>query len=411
MIDKGQTMGKSIFEGLKVADFSWVAVVPASIRYLADHGATVIKIESRNRPDILRSFPPFKDNIQDADHNGFSPNYNCNKYGITLNMNQPGAGEVARRIISWADVVAESYVPGIMGGWGLSYEDIVKFKPDVIMVSSTMQGQTGPRKTLTGYGVHLASLAGFTSLMGWPDRSPAVPYGAYTDFVVPKYIVAAIVAALLHRRKTGKGQYIDISQHETGLQFISPAILDYQANGKDIERRGNRDDAAAPHGVYPAGGNDRWIAISVFTETQWQALYRLIGDIKLADADLFSTFEARKRNENRLDEKIARWTANYDARELMNILQSNGVPAGVVLDAEGTHTDPQLTHRNHFWKLNHSVIGPHTYDAQGFRFSKTPAEPRMPAPCVGEHNDYAYTQLLGFSDEEFAVLMGEGVID
>jgi benzylsuccinate CoA-transferase BbsF subunit len=404
-------MSKQIFEGLKVADFSWVAVVPSSIRYLADHGATVIKIESRNRPDILRSFPPFKDNIQDADHNGFSPNYNCNKYGITLNMNHPGAGEVARRIISWSDIVAESYAPGIMAAWGLSYEDITRFKPDVIMVSSTMQGQTGPRKTLTGYGVHLASLAGFTALMGWPDRSPAVPYGAYTDFVVPRYIVAAIVAALLHRRRTGKGQYVDVSQHEAGLQFIAPAILDYQANGKDLTRRGNRDDTGVPHGVYPAKGNDNWIAIGIFTDSQWRALIHLMGDKELIGSERFSTCEGRKKNEDELDDRIARWTANCDNRQLMDLLQSKGIPAGAVLNAEGTHNDPQLAHRNHFWKLNHSVIGPHTYDAGGFRFSNTPALPRMPAPCVGEHNDYAYTKLLGFSDEEFATLMGKGIID
>jgi len=404
-------MSKQIFEGLKVADFSWVAVVPSSIRYLADHGATVIKIESRNRPDILRSFPPFKNNIQDADHNGFSPNYNCNKYGITLNMNHPGAGDVARRIISWSDVVAESYVPGIMEAWGLAYKDITQFKPDVIMISSTMQGQTGPRKTLTGYGVHLASLAGFTALMGWPDRSPAVPYGAYTDFVVPRYIVAALVAALLHRRRTGKGQYIDVSQHEAGLQFIAPAILDYQANGRDLARRGNHDDTGVPHGVYPTKGDDNWITICIFTDSQWRALTLLMEDKELIGSDRFSTFEARKKNENELDERVARWTADYDNRHLMDILQSKGIPAGAVLNAEGTHIDPQLACRNHFWKLNHSVIGPHTYDAAGFRFSKTPALPKMPAPCVGEHNDYAYTKLLGFTDEEFAGLIGEGIID
>jgi len=168
-------MSRGIFEGLKVADFSWVAVVPLTIRYLADHGATVIKIESRKRPDILRSFPPFKENIQDPDHNAFSTNYNCNKFGITLDMNHPKARDVARRIISWADVVAESFIPGIMKSWGLGYDDIVKFKPDIIMISSTMQGQTGPRRMLAGYGVHLASLTGFTSLVGWPDRTPAVP--------------------------------------------------------------------------------------------------------------------------------------------------------------------------------------------------------------------------------------------
>jgi crotonobetainyl-CoA:carnitine CoA-transferase CaiB-like acyl-CoA transferase len=324
-------MAKRIFEGLKVADFSWVVVVPLTIRYLADHGATVIKIESRNRPDILRSFPPYKDNIQDGDHNVFSTNYNCNKYGITLNMNHPRARDIARRIISWSDVVAESYLPGIMESWGLSYEDIVEFKPDVIMISSTMQGHTGPRKMLTGYGLHLASLSGFTALMGWPDRSPAVPYGAYTDFVAPKFGVASIVAALLHRRRTGKGQYLDVSQHEAGLQFIAPSILDYQANGRDLQRRGNRDDIGAPHGVYPTKGDDNWIAISVFTDDQWHELSQLIEDKALIELEAFSTFEGRKVNEDELDRKISQWTAHYDSRALMEMLQSKGIPAGVTI--------------------------------------------------------------------------------
>ena len=157
--------------------------------------------------------------------------------------------------------------------------------------------------------------------------------------------------------------------------------------------------------MYPTKGNDNWIAISVFTESQWRELSRVIGDKALTGSETFSTYEDRKSNEDELDKRVARWTANYDNRELMDILQSKGIPAGVVLNAEGTHNDPQLTFRKHFWKLKHSVIGHHTYDAPGFRFSK------MPAPCVGEHNDYAYSQILGFSDEEFATLMGEGIID
>jgi len=404
-------MTKSIFKGLKVADFSWVAVVPLTIRYLADHGATVIKIESRNRPDILRTFPPFKDNIQDGDHNAFSPNYNCNKYGITLNMNHPKAIDIAKRIISWSDVVAESYLPGIMESWGLSYEDIIQFKPDVIMIRSTMQGHTGPRKMLTGYGLHLVSLSGFTALMGWPDRSPAVPYGAYTDFVAPRFNVASIVAALLHRRRTGKGQYLDVSQHEAGIQFIASSILDYQANGRDLQRRGNRDDTGVPHGVYPTKGDDNWIAISIFTNDQWHELSQLIEDKALMESEELSTFEGRKRNEDELDRKISQWTINYDNSTLMEMLQAKGIPAGVVLNGEGVHNDPHLKFRNHYWRLKHAVIGEHTYDAPGFRFSKTPAHPSMAGPSIGEHNDHVYTKILGFSDEEFVTLMAEGVID
>lgn len=264
---------------------------------------------------------------------------------------------------------------------------------------------------MTGYGVHLASLSGFTSLIGWPDRSPAVPYGAYTDLVAPKYIVASLVAALLHRRRTGKGQYLDVSQYETGIQFIASSILDFQANGRELQRRGNRDDVAVPHGVYPTKGDDNWIAITVFSDSQWRQLNQLIGDKELLESEEFSSFEARRNNEDQLNGKIAQWTSNYDNKQLMEMLQSKEIPAGMVLNAEGTHDDPHLKFRNHFWRLKHSVIGNHTYDGHAFRFSKSPAQPKMPGPCVGEHNYEVYTDMLGFSDEEFANLVDEGVID
>lgn len=404
-------MSTGIFNGIKVADFSWVAVVPLSIRYLADHGATVIKIESRKRPDILRSFPPFKDNIQDADHNAFFPNYNCNKLGITLNLDAPKGKEIAKRIISWADIIAESYVPGVMQRWGLSYQDIIKFKPDIIMLSANMQGQTGPHRMLSGYGAQLASLSGITALIGWPDRTPAVPYGAYTDFIAPKFNVLSIIAALIHRQRTGEGQYLDLSQYEAGIQFLAPAILDYQANGRDIIRKGNRDSFAVPHGVFPTKDPDRWIAIAVANNDEWQRLCQLIGDTVLIYGSRFSTIIERKNNESELEAIISRWTMNFTAEQLMTLMQENSIASGIVHNAAGIHSDPQLKHRGHFWELEHAVIGKHTYDGHCFHFSKTTSQPEMAAPCLGQHNEHVYTKILGFSDDEFVQLMAEGVID
>ena len=178
-----------------------------------------------------------------------------------------------------------------------------------------------------------------------------------------------------------------------------------------MQRRGNKDDIGVPHGVYPTKGDDNWIAITVFNDKQWRQLNQLIGDKDLIESKKFSTFEGRRINEDELNKKISQWTSNYDNRQLMELLQSNGVPAGIVLDAEGTHNDQHLKFRNHFWRLKHSEIGNHTYDGHAFRFSKTPTQPEMPAPCVGEHNYEVYTEMLGFSDEEFATLVEEEVID
>lgn len=381
------------------------------MRYLADHGATVIKVESRKRPDIIRAFPPFKDNIQDADHNSFFPNYNCNKFGVTLNLDLPRGRDIAKRIISWSDIVAESYVPGIMERWGLAYQDIIKFKTDIIMVSANMQGQNGPRRMLSGYGAQLASLSGITALIGWPDRSPAVPYGAYTDFIAPKFIILSLMAALTHRRNTGEGQYLDLSQYEAGIQFLAPSILDYQVNKRDLTRSGNRDQICVPCGVFPTTGNDKWIAICIYDNSEWRTLCKLIGNRAVVNDPRFSTITGRKNNEDELETLISNWTTRYKAEELMNILQNNNIACGIVHDAQGTHNDPQLKYRQHFWELEHPVIGKHTYDGHCFHFSKTPAQPKMPAPCLGQHNEHVFTQILGFSDDEFVRLIAEGVID
>lgn len=401
-------VAKQVLDGVKVADFSWVAVMPLSTRMLADYGATVVKVESYARPDILRSFPPFKDNIQDVDHNGFFPNYNCNKYGMTLDLRNPHGIEFAKRLISWADIVAESFTPGVMQRWGLGYEDVKKIKRDIIMVSACMQGQTGPRKNLTGYGTQLASLSGVTRLLGWADRMPSMPYGAYTDFIVPWFIVTTLVAALEYRRRTGKGQYLDFSQYETGLEFLSPLLLDYTVNRRVTERAGNRCPYAAPHGVYPCRGSDRWCAIAVFTDGEWEAACQVLGNRELAKDPKFSTLLARKQNEDELDKIISALTTDFTAQELMERMQNVSVAAGVVCDIEEVFNDPQLKHREHFWFLDHPVLGKHSYDSPSFKLSKTPANPRMAAPCLGQHNEYVCTQILGMPDEEFTSLLSNG---
>ena len=400
-----------IFDGIKVADFSWVIVGPRSTQYLAEHGATVVRIESVSHPETLRTGGPYVDFQVGINRTGFYGRYNTNKYGASLNLGHTKGIEIAKRFVEWADIVAESFVPGRMKAWGLDYEELVKIKPDLIMLSACNQGQSGPQASQPGYGVQLASLSGFTHMTGWSDRAPAGLYGAYTDFVSPHFIAAVLVAALDFRRRTGKGQYIDCSQLECGVQFLSPAILDYTVNGRVWERNGNRCPDAAPHNAYRCQGEDRWCAIAVFSDDEWQSFCHAIGNPPWCKEKRFSNLTLRKENEEALDELVESWTLEQSVEEVVRILQEAGIAAGIVSKCEDFYKDPQLKHRNLFQELPHAEMGTQTWEGPPFIFSKTPAMLHKAAPCLGEDNYYVYTQLLGMDDEEFAELVSQGILD
>jgi benzylsuccinate CoA-transferase BbsF subunit len=399
------------FAELKVADFSWVGVGPITTRYLADYGATVVRVESATRPDTLRRSYPFKDNIPGLDRSGFYAMFNAGKYGMTLNLNAPRGPEVAKRLIQWADVVAESFTPGTMERWGLDYESVYSLKPDMVYFSTSQMGQTGPWASLAGFGTQLVSLAGFTHLIGWPDRPPAGTYGAYTDFISHHFAGAVLLAALEHRRRTGQGQHIDLSQLEASLQFLAPWLVDYFATGRVPARQGNLDADAVPHNVYPCKGKDRWVAIAVVTEEQWRGLVSAMADPAWTADPKFATPRSRREHQEELDRLIAEWTALHTAEQAMAILQSAGVPAGVVQSNKDLFSDPQLQHRGHFVKLEHREVGTHAYDQFGFRLSRTPGRPQRAAPTLGQHNDYVYRELLGYTDDEIGALVESGVME
>ena len=402
-------MPDQIFEGIKVADFTWVGVGPITVKNLADHGATVVHIESHTHLDTLRVTPPFKDGVPGVDRSAFMADYNTGKYGVSLNINTPKGVELARKFILWADVVAESFSPRAMAKWGLDYESIRKLKPDIIYYSASQQGHGGPHSGFIGFGMMMASLSGYAHLTGWPDRDPATPYGAYTDFISPFFGAAALVAALDHRRKTGVGQHLDLSQLECGLQMIAPVQMDYSLNGHEAIRHGNRDPRAAPHNAYPCLGDDSWCAIAVFTDEEWASLCAVMDRPHWASDPRFRTLEARKANEDDLDRLIGEWTRERDAQQVMESLQAAGVPAGVVLSAEGQFNDPQVQHRGFFHYLEHEVIGRHAYDGFSFDLSRTPGS-LTAAPTLGQHNEYVYREILGMTDEEIGDLIAEGVI-
>jgi len=403
--------GTNIFDDLKVVEFAWVIVTPTCTRYLADHGATVVKVESRNRPDVTRFFPPFKDNIEEADHNCLFPNFNCNKYGVTLNLRDPRGIALAKRLIAWADVVADGFSAGVMETLGLGYEEVKEINARAIMIRSCMQGQTGPRRRLAGYGTALAALTGFIHSTGWPDRVPTGPFGAYTDPLALRLQVSALIAALDYRRRTGKGQCLDLSHYEAGLQFITPYILDFVVNGHIWKRMGNASTYAAPHGVYPCKGEDGWCAIGIFNEEEWNSFCKIVGQSDwLADVR-FSTLKARKENEDELNALVAAWSVNMTPEEAMARLQASGVAAGVVHTGKGIHEDFQLKHRKQFWWFDHPVIGPHSVDAAHYKLSKSPARQYRSTPHLGRDNEHVFVNLLGMPDIEFAELVTAGVME
>ena len=400
---------KGLFEGIKVLNLSWVMVGPTVTRYLADQGATVINVENIDHPCILRGSPPYKDKKPGINRSGYFAQQNPNKLSLGLNIACPKGREITRRLAKWADVVAESFSPGVIERIGLSYKELCQVNPSIIYFHTSMLGHSGPLARIRGFGFQLVGYTGFTYITGWPDRPPDQPYGPYTDVIAPRYITCVLILALLYRRKTGKGVYIDVSQNEAGLQFLIPILLDYQVNGRVKEREGNSCLYYCPHGTYPCKGEDRWVAIAITNEEEWRAFQEIIGRNWVWD-EKFSTFLERKGNEVELDGLVSSWTAEHSPEEVMKLLQEKNIPCGVVKNAPDLLQDPQLRHRNAFWELEHEPVGKHTVFAQLFILSKSPPVPPKPADRLGEHTYHICHEILRMSDEEITSLLSEGVL-
>lgn len=409
------------FDGIKVLDFSWVGVGPITTKHLADFGADVIRVESVSRPDTLRNGAPFKEGVPGINRSQFSANYNSSKRGLGLNLATERGRELAKNLIrEWKpDVIAESFTPRVMPGLGLAYDDVRKLVPDVIYFSTCQQGQTGPHSGYAGFGMLAGALAGFYHITGWPDREPAGPYGAYSDFVNPPNAAAGIVAALEYRRRTGRGQRLDLSQYECATHFLAPAIMDYMTNGRLLNRRGNADDTAAPHNVYRCadyhraytGDGEQWIAIVVSDDGQWRVLCDQMGRADLASDTRLASADGRRANMSDIDAAIASWTRNKDARDLMLRLQDAGVPAGVVQSQADLWEDPQIAHRGFFQWVEHAECGPMPYDGLVYQLSRTPGAIRMPQALVGQHNAEILSDTLGMGQAEVAALLADGVLE
>jgi benzylsuccinate CoA-transferase BbsF subunit len=399
--------------GIRVIDFSWLGAGPYATKILADHGADVIRIESSTRIDRLRILPPFRDGIKGNNRSGYFADRNSNKRGIALNMRHESALDIAKHLIAVGDVVVNNFTPGTMERMGIGYEAARALRPDVIYLEMGTQGANGVDSRRPGYGNTVSSVTGLHHLSGDPDRYPVGTGTNYPDHVVaPAHAAFVVLVALRHRRRTGEGQYIDLSQAETMIGLLGPAILDYTVNGRVQMRRGNLSHGAAPHGVYRCLGDDRWIAIAVRSDTEWIALTDGLGLASLRNDSRYATLSNRHRHQAELDDIIGTSTSQHDAHELASALQERGVPVGVVQTAQDLiEVDRQLRHREHFPVLDHPEMGPSIYNAPPFRLRGVD-EPvmRMPAPLLGQHTREVLAGVLGMSEDEIDRLEKEEVL-
>ncbi len=407
--------GAEVFRGIRIADFAWVGVGPNATMQMAFHGAEVIRVESSHRPDTFRSGGPRPQGDGSLDASAYFAKFNRGKRSVAINLAHPRGAEVAKRLIATADIVTESFAPGFMQRIGLSYDEVRAIKPDVIMCSMSMEGQTGPHAGYRGFGLTLQATAGITGVTGWPDRPPVGTGVAYTDWVATHVGIMGILAALDHRRRTGEGQYIDLSQFEASTLVLDAGVIDAANTGRVQGPLGNRDLQFAPHGVYPCAddhtGGDRWIAIAVTDDDQWRRLALLMDRQDWLELDVLREAAGRIERQDELDDGIARWTSEQTVAEVENLLQAVGIPAHRASTVRDAHDDPQLAHRNHWWASEHPVIGDMSYESPAWRLSDTP--PPMPrrSPLLGEDSEYVYRELCGYSEAEFQQLIIDGVVE
>jgi len=404
-------MSRFALEGVHILDFAWVGVGPITTKYFADNGAEVIRVESAARPDVLRIGPPWKDAQPGLNRSQFFASYNTSKKGITLDLSKPKARELAKRMVPWADIIVESFTPKAMRNWGLDYESLRELRPDLIMLSTCMQGQTGPNALYPGFGQLMAALSGFYYISGYGPGSCTPPYGAYTDFIAPRFSTCTLLAALDYRRRTGIGQYIDMSQYEAAMQNLAPALIDYFATGRVLGPRANASDRYAPHGAYRCAdedGHERWIAIAVANDEQWAAMLNALA-ADCSDAR-FATAIGRLEHAAPLDEFVNTLTRAHSAADLTAKLQAARVAAYPVENCVDIHQDENLESFGFWHWLEHKEMGPSPYEGLSHRMSRTPGDLRAAAPILGQHNDEVFCDLLKLSPDEIEQLRSENVI-
>jgi crotonobetainyl-CoA:carnitine CoA-transferase CaiB-like acyl-CoA transferase len=426
-MDRTPRQRRGPLAGIRVADFCWMGVGSVATRLLGDFGADVIKIEDRVRIDTPRRLPIYKDEparnfgeeIVGADPNrgGLFNNYCRNKLGVTINMRTAKGRQLAERLIATCSVVSENFAPGVMERWGLTYDRLQELAPGVIYARMSGYGHSGPHAEYRSYGPVVQAVSGLSYISGLPGREPSGWGLSYMDNQAAYYNSAALLLAIYHRNRTGEGTEIDVSAIEAGINLVGPVLLDVTVNNHTARRpdfpTGNRLEwpNAAPHGVYRAAGEDRWIAIAVFNDAQWQGLVEALGRPLWTEDTRLATQDGRFAHQDSLDEHLARWTQERPAAQVMELLQRHGVPAGAVQNAEDLNErDPQVAARGVFFEMDHPVIGEARFEGTPIRFSDTEQDNWRSGPLLGEDNEYVFKQLVGVPDDEYDELQAEGVI-
>ncbi len=397
-------------KGIRVVEFTSAWAGPYATCLLGFLGAEVIKVESQQRPDHSRiiSFTTGKA-FQTLNESEVFNNLNLNKRSVCLNLKKPEAVEIAKRLIKISDVVMENMRPGVVPRLGLGYDAAKAVKPDIIYISSSACGQTGPDREYIGYAPTFAALAGLPHVTGYPDWPPSNFLGSI-DLRSACTSAFAILAALYHHQQTGEGQYIDLASQEAIATYAGDIFLDYVMNQRVPMRQGNQNDVMAPHNCYRCQGEDKWISIAVTTQTEWESLCNTMGKSDLIDDPRFVDMNHRKINEQALDDIIADWAINLEAYEAMALLQNADVAATPSLSSEGLFTDPHLKEREIFRQVNHPVIGKNWVIAPPWRLSETPATVKTYGPLLGEHTNDIFRDYLGMTPEEIGKLKEDQVI-
>ena len=403
----------------RICDFTGQLAGAGATRWLAAFGAEVIRIEDpvrEGRWDILRGTPPFVDERRGIDLGGAFNNHNAGKYGITLNLRTQKGKDILERLVAVSDVVSENFAKGVLERWGFGYERLCEIRPDIVYVSNCGFGHRGPYSDFKTWGPIVQAVSGLTFTNGLPEREPAGWGYSFMDHTGAYYMAIAILLALLHRQRTGEGQWVDLACTDSALTLHGPALLDWTVNGRPTRRPGqphsNRSQwpPMAPHGIYPCAGDDDWVAIACRDEADWQALGGVI-DEDWCGSDAYADLAGRIDAQDTLDAALGAWTAQRGKRDVENLLQGAGVPtAAVAKPVERIDEDPSTARFGLWPTVRHAKMGDVRVDGQPVHFSKTDWRFAHGGPCLGEHNDEVLTGLLGFAAEEVAELREEGVI-
>jgi crotonobetainyl-CoA:carnitine CoA-transferase CaiB-like acyl-CoA transferase len=409
----------SALGNVRICDFTGQLAGAGASKWLAAFGADVIRIEDPVKQgtwDILRMMPPFVDERRGVDFGGGFNNHNVEKRGVTLNLRTEKGKELLAELVKRSDVVAENFASGVMERLGFGYERLQQLKPGIIYVSNCGFGHSGPYRAFKTWGPIVQAISGLTFSSGLPGHEPAGWGYSYMDHTGAYYMAIATLLALLHKQRTGEGQWVDLSCTEAGLTLHGPALLDWTVNARPLRRPGsphaNRSEhpAMAPHGIYPAAGDDEWVAIACRSDAEWRALGEVVA-AAWAREERFGTLSQRLAAQDALDASLADWTRARPKVETVAALQAAGVPAApVAKPAERVDQDPATAGFGLWPTATHTKMGDVRVDGLPVHFSKTDWEIRRGGPCLGEHTEEVLTGLLGLSKQDVAALHAEGVV-